>query len=186
MRRLATVALGALLFLACRGEGVEGRPRVDERLLSALGLAQAYQHQADELEALGDQRAAVARVRLVLEVPFPDGAPEREDVRLDAHGRIAELLLEEGDDAGAEEAARAGLAEASRPSYFQARLHAVMGRVLQTRAARLREAGQTEEAARAGREAIEAFERSIDMNRAVLGLAGPHPGGGRDGGGRSR
>jgi hypothetical protein len=162
-------ALAAALLLA--GCAAEEPPRVvDERLLAALGLAQGYQHQADELAELGQRREAIARVEQVLEIPFPAGTPEGEDVRLDAWGRIAELRLEDGDEPGAEAAVDRGLGEAHRASYFKARLLAVRGRVLQARAARLRDAGQAEESRQASRDAIGAFEASIEINRQVLGM----------------
>jgi len=168
MRRCVALACIAIGLLAC--ERGERRVVIDERLLAALGLAQAYQHQADELASLGRRREAIARVHAILEIPFPAGVPEREDVRLDAHGRIAELLLEEGDEAGALERIGEGLAEASRASYFKARLHAVAGRVHREQARRLREAGDQDGARAASRAAIVDFERSIEINRLVLGL----------------
>lgn len=171
--RSPIVLLLALILTACpqgERERPERRP-VDQRLLAALGLAQSYQHQADELEALGQREAALAKVRQVLEIPFPSGAPEGEDLRLDAWGRIAELRLAGGDLDGADQALTRGLAEASRTSYFKARLHAVRGQVLQARAAQLREAGRDDEAREISRRAIEALEQSIAINRQVLGLA---------------
>lgn len=168
-RRAAAVALVAVAALA--GCAAEEQPRaVDEQLLAALGLAQGYQHQADELAELGRRDEAIARVQEVLEIPFPRGAPEGEDVRLDAWGRLAELRLDGGDEAGAEAAVDRGLGEAHRVSYFKARLFAVRGRVLQARAARLREAGEVEASRQASRDAIAAFEQSIEINREVLGL----------------
>lgn len=143
---------------------------VDEQLLAALGLAQSYQHQADELEALGERREALTKVRLIQEIPFPDGAPEGEDVRLDAWGRIAELQLATGDLEAADDAIRRGLAESSRASFFKARLHAVRGRILRARAERSREEGRAEEGRQISREAIDAFEQSIAINRQVLGM----------------
>ena len=167
------VAFGGLTACA-RQEAPEEEPRrpvVDQRLLAALGLAQSYQHQADELEALGNRPGAIAKVRQVLEIPFPEGAPEAEDLRLDARGRVAELELEAGDLDAADESLALGLAEATRVSYFKARLFAVRGRVLQARAARLREAGNEDQARLVSQQAIGAFEQSIALNRRVLGLA---------------
>jgi hypothetical protein len=170
--RRALVA-GLVAVAALAGCAAEEPPRaVDERLLAALGLAQGYQHQADELAELGDRDQAIARVQKVLEIPFPQGSPEGEDVRLDAWGRLAELRLDGGDEPGAEAAVESGLGEAHRVSYFKARLFAVRGRVLQARAARLREAGEAEASRQASRDAIAAFEQSIELNREVLGLEG--------------
>ncbi len=183
MRWFPKVAPLVLLATGLAACGMQDAPQterrmVDEQLLSALGLAQSYQHQADELAAIGDRQEAMSKVRLVLEIPFPEGAREGEDVRLDAWGRIAELQLAEGDEEAAEEAVRRGLAASTRTSYFGARLHAVRGRILRARAERLREEGREEESRQVSRQAIAAFERSIAINRQVLGMDG----GGNDGG----
>jgi len=148
----------------------------DQALLSAIGTAEALQHQADELEARGDRAAAIERARAALDVPFPAGAPERQDVRLDAWGRIAELELGRGEDAAAEEAVRAGLGEASRRSYFEARLFVVLGRIHRARATAARAAHDEDAARRESDAALEALERSIAINAEVLGI---DPGGGR-------
>jgi hypothetical protein len=172
MTRPLHIALASLaLLVACESER-DPRVPIDQELLAALGLAQAYQHQADELASLGNRSEAITRVRRILEIPFPEGTPEREDIRLDAHGRIAELLLEEGNEPEALDAIETGLREASRASYFKARLHAVEGRLHRAKARRLRESGDEEGARAASREAIAAFELSIEVNRTVLGLGG--------------
>lgn len=161
---LFLVAIAALAS-ACGGDG----PR-PQALLAALGTAQALQHEADEREARGEIDEAIATVERVLEVPFPTGAPEREDVRLDAWGRIAELNLARADDVHAEEAASAGLAESTRDSYFRARLHVVMGRIHQARAERLRTLGDVEGARAESEHALDELETSIGINSAVLGI----------------
>lgn len=188
-RSLISVAgvLALLITLPwCAAEEV--RPRVDERLLAALGLAQSYQHQADELVDIGQRDQAIQKVRQVLEIPFPEGVPEREDVRLDAHGRLGELHLDDGDETAATASIDRGLAESTRNSYFKARLFSVRGRVLRARAARLRDAGEEEASREASRQAIEAFEQSIEINRHVLGMehdAGAVPGEGASNDGNS-
>jgi hypothetical protein len=163
-----TFVLAALLSLtlACSPPAREH----PQALLAALGTAQALQHEADEREARGEITEAIATVERVLEVPFPAAAPEREDVRLDAWGRIAELDLARADDVQAEEAARTGLAEATRDSYFRARLHVVMGRIHQARAERLRAAGDADGARAESESALSELESSIDINAAVLGI----------------
>ena len=164
MSRLAIVILAACS--ACAG------PRAQpEALLAALGTAQALQHEVDEREAQGEITEAIAAAERVLVVPFPDGAPEGEDVRLDAWGRIAELNLGRADDVRAESAATSGLAESTRDSYFRARLHLVLGRIEQSRAERLRELGDANGARAASERAISELETSITINSHVLGIA---------------
>lgn len=167
----------ALALLAACGGG--SRSTSDQRLLAAIGTAQARMHEADELEARGDRAAAIARAREVLDVPFPHGAPEREDVRLDAWGRIGELELGRDDDVAAERAVSEGLREVTRASYFAARLYVVQGRIHRERAARARESADQETARRESETAIEALERSIEINAEVLGLQDDGSGGER-------
>lgn len=166
--------LGLSFGCAAEGAGRGGDPS----LLAALGTAQALQHRADELEEMGETERAIAEARRVLDVTFPDGAPEREDVRLDAHGRIAELELTRGGLAAADAALDAGLAEASRDSYFRARLRVVRGRVLRARAAELRASGDEAGARAASEAALVALEESIAENQRVLAAFATTPDGG--------
>jgi len=169
MRPLVVIAM---LFAGCASEPTHAPGASPERLLSALGTAQALQHESDELEARGDLVSAARTAQRVLDVPFPDGAAEREDVRLDAYGRVAELALAQNDLAVAADQAHAGLAEATRDSYFRARLHVVLGRVHQARAAHLRDTGDADGARTESEAAIDELEQSIAINRVVLGGGG--------------
>lgn len=184
MTRLVPPAHGALaLFLclaactaisACAQAGDdtlrESRRAIDTRLLAALGIAQGLQHEADLLEARADSAGARAKIDEVLAIEFPS-VPEREDVRLDAYGRLAELYLVERDDVAAELEVAHGLAESTRTSYFRARLYLVSGRVHEARAASARTEGSEERARDEGRQAIEAYDRGIAINREVLGMS---------------
>jgi hypothetical protein len=109
----------------------------------------------------------VARVERILELPFPEGT-DRQDVRLDAHGRLAELELARNDAAAARARAEQGLAEASRDSYFHARLLLVLGRVQQAEAAALRARGEEDAARSVSVAAVTTLEQSIAMNERVL------------------
>ncbi len=166
MRRPTYRAMGSALMIvlvsACSA------PPASTELLAALGIAEGLQEQAAELEALGDVAGAIHAVRQVLEVPFPAGQADREDVRLDAYGRIAELELARGDHAAALATIEAGRGEASRDSYFHARLLIMLGRVQRAGAAALREAGDVEGARAASQQAIGTLEQSIAMNQRVL------------------
>ena len=166
-----------LAVCACAPEerhATETRQAIDTRLLAALGIAQGLQHEADVLEARGEHAAAQAKMGEVLALEFPR-VPEREDVRLDAYGRLAELHLVAREDVAAEQAVARGLAESTRTSYFRARLYLVSGRVHEARAASARTDGDEERARSEGRLAIEAYDRGISINREVLGM-GVRPG----------
>jgi hypothetical protein len=170
-RLLALLACGAC-FGACAqasGDGSEARRAIDTRLLAALGIAQGLQHEADVLEARGEHAAAREKIDAVLAIDFPR-VPEREDVRLDALGRLAELHLAAHDDASAEREVARGLAESTRDSYFRARLHLVLGRIHEARAASARTQGDEARAREEGRRAIEAYDQGIAINRRVLGM----------------
>jgi tetratricopeptide (TPR) repeat protein len=136
--------------------------------LSTIGLAQALLHETDVLEGLGDRSAAIERAERVLTLELDAEDPLREPLRLDAHGRLAELELAGGALDRADAAIDRGLAEARGHTYFEARLHVVRGRVHEARAATLREAGDGAGAERELRAALEAHERSIAINEALL------------------
>jgi len=179
------VCLAACLAIsACSQAGHdapgETRRAIDTRLLAALGIAQGLQHQADLLEARADLAGARAKIAEVLAIDFPR-VPEREDVRLDAYGRLAELYLVERDDVAAEREVARGLAESTRTSYFRARLYLVSGRVHEARAASARTEGNEDRARDEGRQAIAAYDRGIAINREVLGMAAQVDGAQTDG-----
>src|SRR4051812_46216332 len=89
-----TVAIFALAVSA----GCQRRPPIGERLLSCLEEARAWQHRADIHLADGAVNQAISDVEEVLRIPFPDGAPEAEEARLDAHARLAKLFLGSADE----------------------------------------------------------------------------------------
>lgn len=167
MKRWMTIGL-VLLGSCAPGPDPMGHDEVTPSLLASLGIASALQLQADELEALGDVPGAVERVEEILAIEFPEDASDREDVRIDAYGRIAELELARGDIEAARAALARGRGEASRDSYFHARLLLVVGRADQAHAAVLREAGDASGARTASLAAIESLEASIAMNQRVL------------------
>ncbi len=170
MKRLVFVLV--VVLVGCAEQ--QGPSAPPQQLLSAIGTAQALQHESDEREAQQDLPGAIEAARRVLDVPFPVGAAEREDVRLDAFGRIAELELARHDLDAAMARATSGLSEATRDSYFRARLHVVLGRIHQERAARLREGGDADDARTESEAAIDELEQSIVINRVVLGLGTAH------------
>lgn len=146
-----------------------GEP-LSEELMLALSLAKNYHHKADVLaqEARFDESAEA--LRQILAVRFPAGAPEAEDVRLDARARLAKLLAGQGRIDEAVRVVEEGLAGAPRRSFFLANLYTVKGEVHEAQAAALDQRGtdQARSAARAVRRAaIAAFDESIRINRAL-------------------
>lgn len=176
MKPLIVFALVLASIAGCSSQqGTDSRPLASQALLSAIGTAQALQHESDVHEARGEVALAIESARRVLDVPFPSGAAEREDVRLDAFGRIAELELSRSDTGAAETQANLGLSESTRDSYFRARLHVVLGRVHEVRAEHLRETGDEAGARTESEAALDELEQSIAINRVVLGIPATSP-----------
>jgi hypothetical protein len=152
-----------LWLLAALLAGCSRRPPIDERLLSCLEEARAWQHRADIHLADGALTDAITDVEQVLRISFPGGAPEGEEARLDAHARLAKLLLSTGDEKRALAEVAAGRSEATFDSFYRAHVETVAGEIFEARAR-----GLDADAAKAARkEALAAYERSIDINKRV-------------------
>ena len=142
-------------------------PALGEDLLIALAQAKNYHHKADIHLHEGDLDSALAAVRAILVIPFPEGAAEAEDVKLDAGARLAKLLIVKGDLDQATRVIDDSIARATRDSFFLANLYTVKGEVYEARANLLddEDSDQARNQARAARKsAIEAFDRSIAIN----------------------
>jgi hypothetical protein len=160
MRRALLFALFAAVA-GCRARA----PVVDERLMLCLEEARAWQHRADTHLADGALAEAIADVEAVLAIHFPAGAPEGEEARLDAHARLAKLVLLAGDEARALAEVERGRKEATRDSFYRAHLETAAGEIFEARA---KGAGSDEASAKAARkEALSAYARSIEINKRV-------------------
>lgn len=160
------------LLSACNRD--DGNGRSDELLLLQLSEARALHHRADLHLLDGDSKAALDAIKEVLRIRFPTGSPDGEDTLLDAHGRLAHLLL----IPGGEEAERQALAQieagrklATRDSFFRAHLESVAAEIYEARAKRQSDPAAAKEARK---EAIRALERAIaidrHLQRALLSL----------------
>ena len=164
-RRRVLVSACRVLLVAMLGlAGCRERPAVDERLLSCLEEARAWQHRADIHLADGAVSEAIRDVQQVLHIRFPPRAPEGEEARLDAHARLAKLLLLSGDDAAAMTELEEGRKEASFDSFYRAHLEMVAGEIFEARAKKTTDPAA---AKAAQKEALTAYERSIGINRRV-------------------
>ena len=142
---------------------------VDQELMLALATAKNYHHKAKVYMSDGNLAEAVAQIEAVLAIPFPAGAPEGDDVRLDARAMLGKLLVAQGKIDEAMSVVDQGIGGARRDSFFLANLYTVKGEVHQARAAQLEGQG---DAARPRivdekRAAIEAFDRSITIDNAL-------------------
>ena len=66
---------------------------LDEALMLSLSRAKNFHHKANVYLQDGNVDAATEEVSQILTIPFPAGAPEGQDVLLDARARLGKLLL---------------------------------------------------------------------------------------------
>jgi tetratricopeptide (TPR) repeat protein len=180
-RSLAGLMVAALAVATCVACSTESAPQpagpvtklpepgdvIDQELMIALAQAKNYHHKAKVYMSDGNLADATAAVRQILSLRFPAGAPEAEDVRLDARALLAKLLVSAGQLDEAMRMVSEGLAGASRESFFVANLHTVAGEIHEARAAQLDAAGEPARAADEKRAAIAAYDRSIRINEAL-------------------
>ncbi len=174
-RWILTVALAcgaATAVTACtpeRSERITRLPEPDdavsEELMVALAQAKNFHHKAKVYLGDGNVPEAITAVRQILSIPFPTGAAEGEDVRIDARALLAKLLVGKGELDEALRVAQEGLAAASRPSFFVANLWTVTGEIHEARASLLDATPPA--AAEARRAAIAAYDQSIRINETI-------------------
>jgi hypothetical protein len=140
---------------------------IDQELMIALAQAKNFHHKAKVYMSDGNLVDATASVRQILSLRFPGGAPEAEDVRLDARALLAKLLVSQGQVEEAMRTVSEGLAQTSRESFFVANLHTVQGEIHEARAAQLDAANDKVRSAEEKRAAIAAYDRSIQINAAL-------------------
>jgi tetratricopeptide (TPR) repeat protein len=151
------------------GQQPDPRPRVDKALMACLGAIRAYHRQADLHLARNKPdlaRQAVTQIVSLRCIRRPN--PEIQEAVLDAYGRLARLHMQQGELAEAAQWLAKGMARKGPPSFFRANLYMVQGDLLDARAGALDKAGKKAEADQLRRQAIDAFERSSRMNRALL------------------
>ena len=137
---------------------------IDEPLMLAISRAKNFHHIANVYLQDGNVDAAVAEVRKILTIEFPSGAPEAQDVLLDARARLGKLLLGQAKQQAALRVIDEGIASATRESYFLANLYTVRGEILET-AAPNQPTDQAQKLMR--RDAILAFEKSNEMQLEI-------------------
>lgn len=152
-----------LLSTTCNREDLSGR--ADEAMLLMLSEARALQRRADLHLLDGELAPAIADVREVLAIRFPPSSIEGEETLLDAHGRLARLLLSQGGEDSERQALvqiEAGRKLATRDSFFRAHLESVAAEIYEARAKRQSEPVAATESRK---EALRALERAIAIDR---------------------
>jgi tetratricopeptide (TPR) repeat protein len=174
------VVVATLAWSACKssqeptqGSGVtqvtDPADAIDQKLMVALSQAKNFHHKAKVYMSDGNTAAAIASVREILSLRFPDKAPEADDVRNDARALLARLLVGQGQLDEAMNVVNEGLAS-GRESFFVANLYTVQGEIHQARADALSEA--TDPAAKAKlveerHAAIESFDKSNQIDKKL-------------------
>ena len=143
---------------------------IDESLMMSLAQAKNFHRKAKVYMSDGKLDEAAAAVRQILSLSFPKGAPEADDVRLDARALLAKLLVLQGKLDEAMRTVDEGLASSQRESFFTANLYTVRGEIHEARAANYDAEGEAGKAkATAERHAaIVAYDRSIEINNKLL------------------
>ena len=172
--RSGALLAATLLVAACAAERETtcpcpeaGSAALPEALMLTLSSARSLHHQADLLLQTGEVDRAIETVRSILSLKLESRWPEAEEVRLDATARLGKLLLGKGDEKEALEVVDRELATGARESFYLSNLHSVRGEILEARAKRLEAAGQKEPARQSARDAIQAFEQSIQINKRL-------------------
>lgn len=140
---------------------------LSEELMLALSMAKNLHHKADVYLAEMRSDEAVKALKEILEIRFPEGAAEAEDVTLDARARLSKLLASQGSLDQALTVADDGIKAAKRRSFFLANLHAVRGEVLEGRAVQI-EDKQPDEAKALRRDAIKSLDEAIQIEKVLL------------------
>lgn len=183
--RLALVVLLALAPLGCRAKDdacqdsdAQQRP-IDQPLLAFLSRARSAHHVADQAEADHELSRAVFALVSVVDGPLPHGepsAPEVSEVLADTLARLADFESQLGNfEAAAGHVARGLERVPPTPTYFRGHLYEVSGLVEERRAAALTARGDSEGAARARGDALNALETAMKIQAAVIeGSAAPN------------
>lgn len=142
---------------------------IDEALMMSLGQAKNFHRKAKVYMSDGKLDEATAAVRQILSLSFPKGAPEADDVRLDARALLAKLLVLQGKLDEAMRTVDEGLASSQRESFFVANLYTVRGEIHEARAVNYDAEGEASKglAAASRRSAIEDYDRSIQINEKL-------------------
>jgi hypothetical protein len=154
-----------------RPDADPGGPAVDTELMAFLSEARALHHQADLREQSGDLAGAVGAIERLVAARQPHPAkrtPEIEEVLSDAYARLAELRLRNGELDAAGAAVTRGLDHAAEATYFRGHLVEVRGLIEEARAARLMDAGDAAEAARARERALQLLEEVVKIQEQVI------------------
>lgn len=173
------VAAAGSMVISCTSDGKDGTstervtrlPEPEDvltpELLLPLRQAQNLHHVADVQLQNGKVGEATQAVRRILSLRFPAGAPEGEDVILDARARLARMLVTQGKLAEALQVVDEGIKATTRDSFFLSNVHTARGEVLEALAVTVDDTDKAA-ATRHREDAIRARMKSIAIDEALL------------------
>jgi len=158
---------------ACSCEPM-GTPVVDPTLLAFLSKARSAHHEADLAEQGEDRPRAIRVLSQLVLGPQPGGAspsPEVAEVIADTRARLADLRSADADFDAALRDVDEGLRLAQASSHFRGHLFEVRGVVEERRSKALAEKGDAAGSEKAKKDALDAFEKAIEIQDDVIGRA---------------
>lgn len=173
--RFVLALVSAFAFAACQPTraqpACEDGAVVDTDVMAFLSKARAAHHQANLQENEGKLEGAIAPLEELVRSPLPrpgTRVPEIEEVLADTYARIADLKTQLGDYDGADKDALEGLTHAPSSSYYRGHLLEVEGITEEQRAAKLKDAGKSDEAARASERAVQLLKQAVDIQNEFI------------------
>jgi hypothetical protein len=141
---------------------------VDPGLLAFLSKARSAHHLADLAEEKQATGEALRVLQDFLKGRLPPARPEAEEVMADTHARVADLESQLGRFDEANASVERGLKLAQGTTYYLGHLLEIKGVVAERLAKQKRAAGDEQAARRAEQTAMEAYERSMEVQESVL------------------
>jgi len=141
---------------------------IDPGLLAFLSRARAAHHLADLAEEKQDVEEALRVLGEFLKGKAPPARAEAEEVLADTHARVADLESQLGRFDEANASVERGLTLAKGTTYYLGHLLETKGVVAERLAKKKRAEGDEQAARRAEKAAVDAYERSMQIQEKVL------------------
>jgi hypothetical protein len=155
---------------------VDAGTPVDQVLVAFLGKARSAHHSADLLEERHDLNGAVKVLEGLLGGRSIPARPEAREVQADTRARLADLKSQLGRFDEATREVESGLQLVEGTTYYRGHLFEVKGLVAEREAKRFKAEGDEVRAKRAEQEALDAFEKSMQVQEQVIEKALPDAG----------
>jgi tetratricopeptide (TPR) repeat protein len=147
---------------------VDAEAVIDPGLLAFLSRARSAHHLADLAEENQDAQEALRVLRNFLKGKTPPARVEAEEVLADTHARVADIESQLGRFDEANASVERGLKLAKGTTYYLGHLFETKGLVAERLAKKRRAEGDEQAAQRAEKAAVDAYERSMQIQEKVL------------------